>query len=117
MGDFLAFRRMLAPVLIHILFWVATIGCLALGGAILGGQIDPAKWPEAAKLPPGLAQDARNAGEKLRLIVGLGTLILGPLLVRLWCEMLMLPFRINGTLTDIRNTLRDQPVARPAGLR
>ena len=26
MGDFFAFRRMLAPVLIHIMFWLSLIG-------------------------------------------------------------------------------------------
>ena len=106
MGDFFAFRRMLAPVLIHIIFWVGVLGCLAGGGAILGGQIDPLEMSQTY-LPVGVLKFGAVSGN-LKLFMGLGIMILGPLFIRLYCELLMLPFRINGTLTDIRNTLIEQ---------
>ena len=43
------------------------------------------------------------AGEPLG---GLLTLFLGPLIVRVYCEVLILFFRINTTLTDIRNNTK-----------
>src|SRR5438876_397426 len=77
MGDFFAFRRMLAPVLIHIFFWVGTLGCLALGGAILGGAVDPMKWAEHKHVPAEVAKEIHGVGPKLNLFLGICILILG----------------------------------------
>ena len=107
MGDFFAFRRMLAPLLIHIIFWVGVLGSLALGGAILAGQIDPIKVAESS-LSSALVSELRAHADNLKLYLGLYFLIISPLKIRLVCELLMLPFRINGTLTDVRNTLLAQ---------
>ena len=77
--DFFSFRRMLTPVLIQILFWIGFVVCVVAGVVTMF-------------TPHGLAK-------------GLQTLILGPLLVRIICELVILFFRINETLTDIRNKL------------
>ena len=59
MGDFFAFRRMITPVLIQIIYWVVTVVVVIVGFAgLVGGE---------------------GGGERL---IGLGTLILGPLFVR-----------------------------------
>ncbi len=108
MGDFFAFRRMLAPLLIHIIFWVGVLGSLALGGAVLAGQVDPMKVAEDWSMPSGILSQLRAHADNLKLFVGLYFLIISPLKIRLICELLMLPFRINGTLTDVRNTLLAQ---------
>jgi len=36
---------------------------------------------------------------------GLVMMVMGPLAVRLWCEVMIVVFRINETLTDIRNEI------------
>jgi hypothetical protein len=79
MKDFLAFRRMLTPLLIHVLFWLATIGC------VISGVIDIVNhtW-----------------------INGLVWIVIGPILARIGCELLILFFRMNETLTDIKNLLK-----------
>ena len=77
MRDFLTFRRMLSPVLIQVIFWVGVVLCIFSG-----------------------IMDFFNGGG---IVAGLQTLILGPILVRIACELLILFFRINETVTDIKN--------------
>ena len=46
------------------------------------------------------------------MLTGLLLLFLGPLAVRIWCELLLLLFRMNETLADIKLDLeRGSPVA------
>lgn len=85
--DLLLFRRMIAPYLIIVMFWigmaVVLFGSLA---AIVFGLISG-----TAGLPMALG--------------GLVLMFVGPISVRLSCEILIVVFRINETLTDIRNHL------------
>lgn len=75
MWDFFHFRRMVTPILLQALFWLMLIYCLVLGILDLyGGYI------------------------KQALLV----LFLGPIIMRILFEILILFFRINETLTDIR---------------
>lgn len=87
--DFLLFRRMVAPILIMLLFWAGTtltvLACLA---GIAVGLV-------------------RN--QFLEAAVSFFGLFLGPLCVRVVCEVFIVIFRINETLTDIRNRLERQP--------
>lgn len=78
MKDFFSFRRMLTPFIIQILFWLMVILSLVL--AIISFV-------------------------KLQILLGFSTLILGPILARIACEILIVFFRINTSLTDIRNYL------------
>jgi hypothetical protein len=104
MGDFFAFRRMLAPVLIHIFFWLGVIAFIGAGVAVLIGKTDMVI--DQGGLPGSAKQHVNEFLEGSKLYVGLALCILGPFLLRLYCELIMLPFRMNGTLTDIRNTLQ-----------
>ena len=40
----------------------------------------------------------------------LSVIIIGPFVVRLYCEFIIVIFRINETLTEILNTLRGRPM-------
>ena len=40
---------------------------------------------------------------------GLATIIIGPVIVRLWAEVVMVVFRINGTLTEIKEQSERRP--------
>ena len=78
MKDFLAFRRMLSPLIIQIAFWVGIVVVIVLGLMdIIGGAF----------------------------LNGVILILLGPILVRLACEWVILVFRINETLTEIKNQL------------
>jgi Domain of unknown function (DUF4282) len=101
MKDFLMFRRMVTPYIIMVLFWLGVIlliiGLLIATVQILTGQ--------------------NNTSEILGLclIWPIG-LPLGILVIRIYCELLILFFRMNETLTEIKNGLaRNQVVPPPAG--
>lgn len=81
MKDFLTFRHMLMPLLIQILFWVGIIL------TIVTGVIDLFRGHVAN---------------------GLSLIFLGPIMVRLACELTILFFRINETLTDIKNIIGEK---------
>lgn len=87
MKDFLAFRRMITPVIIRIIFWIG-IGLCEIGG-IAGIIIGVAK---------------RYGGGPL-VLYGILLLVLGPIAVRIYCELLILFFRMNETLTEIKNKI------------
>lgn len=74
MNDFLAFRKMITPMIIQILFWV-----LALVTVIMG-----------------LITIIQGEG-----LPGLVILILGPIMVRVYCELIILAFRIYESLRNI----------------
>jgi len=39
------------------------------------------------------------------VLMGLGYVVLGPIGVRIYCEVIVVLFRINNTLTEIKNLL------------
>lgn len=79
MDDFIRFKRMITPILIQIIFW------LGVAVTIIGGLVT-------------LTND---------VVTGLGIIIFGPLLLRLYAEILIIVFRMNETLTDINETMAD----------
>ncbi len=85
MSDFWAFRTMVTPVIIQVLFWVGVIVCIVAGLVMIGMGI---------KLP----------GDQM-VLKGVLLAILGPLGVRIYCEILIVFFRINETLTEIKHAL------------
>ncbi len=91
--DLLAFRRMIAPTIIIIVFWVGIIGaCLAGLGMIIAGTV---------------------TGGVMGLLGGLFGALIGipitALMIRLYAELAILLFRMNETLTDIKQLLeKDQ---------
>jgi hypothetical protein len=77
MGDFLAFRKMITPLVIQVLFWVGVLF------TVIAGLITLVTADGFAKL------------------TGLLMLLLGPLAVRIYCEILIVLFRMNESLSDI----------------
>lgn len=75
MGEYLSFRKMITPVFIQVIFWIA------IAGIVIAALVQ-------------IANDAVGAG--------LLTLILGPLFVRIYAEILMVIFRINDNVAAIR---------------
>ena len=84
-SDFLSFRKMITPIIIQILFWLGVII------AIIFGIVSIVYGVVRSDVPT--------------LLYGLLVLILGPLVVRIYCEILILFFRINETLTEISNKI------------
>ena len=95
MRDFLTFRRMITPIIIQIVFWLGVIGCVIAGiGMMLSASATSSLLPQM----PGPAQGFQIVG-------GLGLIVFGPLVCRIYCELLILLFRMNESLTDIKRGL------------
>ena len=86
LGDFLAFRRMITPVIIQIIFWIGAV-LASMAGIFM--MINGIRFSDASTI-----------------FVGFFTMLLGPIGVRIYCELLIVIFRMNETLTDIHNELR-----------
>lgn len=86
--DYLAFRRMITPVIIQILFWLLVASCVFGGLAMI--LVGLFSW---YRIQPEL------------ILLGLFLMAIGPIMVRIYCEILFLFFRMNETLTDIKNQL------------
>ena len=90
MEDFLKFKKMIVPVIIQILFWIGTVIAIVWGLiSIVGG----------ANAPYGGGRMVFN---------GVLWILLGPLIVRIYCELVIVLFSINNTLTDIKNLLKNK---------
>ncbi len=95
MKDFLTFRRMITPALIQIAFWLGAVACVVVGlGMIVTAPGASPSWTESK------AQAV--AGQ---FLIGIAVLVVGPIVVRIYSELLILLFRMNESLTEIRNGL------------
>lgn len=75
MGEYLSFRKMITPVFIQVIFWIA------VAGIVIAALVQ-------------IANDSAGAGILL--------LILGPLGARVYAEILIVIFRINDNVGAIR---------------
>lgn len=98
MNDFLGFRKMITPVVIQIVFWIGVavsimsgIG-LMIAGAAASAEMNRYGGGGGAGLPGGLL-----------VFAGLVEMFVGPVLVRIGCELTMVFFRIYETLAEIRD--------------
>jgi len=83
MNEFLNFDKMITPTIIKILFWIGVIVSVIFG----------------------LVQ-IFNGG--FFVIIGLLMIVLGPIFVRIYCEILIILFKMNDNLHDIKNLLSKQ---------
>jgi hypothetical protein len=91
MVEFLTFKRMVTPILIQIVFWLAVVGIMIAGiVTAVGGLLQMGRAPTA-----GLGM----------VVTGIAIFLFGPLVARIYAEILMVIFRINETLTDLSETL------------
>ncbi len=88
--DLLTFRKMLTPLIIQVLFWIGVTAAILSGlGAIVAGFNAP-------------------FGGGAIVFGGLVQIVLGPILIRVFCELAIVFFTINDTLTDIKNSLKNR---------
>ncbi|HVM79519.1 MAG TPA: DUF4282 domain-containing protein [Stellaceae bacterium] len=83
MGDYLKFDRMITPIIIQIIFWVLVVICVIAGLIqMFGGE------------------------SGVQRLGGLLIFIIGPILVRIYCEIMIVMFQINDKLHDIRENTK-----------
>jgi len=87
MGDFVSFKKMITPTIIQVIFWIGVVLMILGGlGMIIGG----------------ISSDYGGGGA---VLMGLGWIIFGPILVRIYCEILIVIFSIHDRLGEIRDGL------------
>ncbi len=79
MNEYLTFEKMIAPVIIQVIFWVAAV-VVVLGGIV-----------------------TLFSGGFSGFLEGLLIIIIGPFIVRIYCELLIVVFRIYDHIREIRD--------------
>jgi hypothetical protein len=87
--DFLRFKKMVTPIIIQILFWIGVVTSVIVGIVLIVGGVS-----------------GRAYGGGTQVFLGILWLLLGPVIARIWCEVLIVLFSINDTLTEIKNLLK-----------
>jgi hypothetical protein len=106
-NELLSFRKMITPTIIQVLFWIfAGLAVLVGLGMIIGGI-------------------ATRGGAGLTFM-GLLYILIGPILIRIYCELIILLFKIYEEIVAIRKSIGGQgnesagipvtPAAPPPGL-
>lgn len=82
-AKFASFDKMITPTIIKILFWIG-VGMSVLTGLIMiiTGAFSP--W-----------------GGGLQVLTGILTIVIGPILVRVYCELLIVMFKMHEALQKI----------------
>jgi hypothetical protein len=108
--DLLTFRRMIAPVLIQLIFWAASgmficsgVMTIAAGVATSGATTGASESADRPEKDRSAAPAASAFALAASVVLGLAQIFLGPLVARLWAELAIVVFRINETLTNIDN--------------
>ena len=84
MDDFIKFRKMITPAIIQVLFWVGAVVSVLVGLITMATSF------------------GRYGGGAATFLGGLFMIILGPVVVRIYCELLILFFLMNETWQRLR---------------
>lgn len=94
--DFLLFRRMIAPLVIQILFWLGVfLSVVSAIGQVIFGLVNIKQL---------------GAGIILIILGALATVIIVPFIFRLFAELAILTFRMYDRLCEIKDLLEKQRV-------
>jgi len=97
MHDIFTFRKMMTPTLIMILFLLAVAVSIFIAvGFILTGLV--------------ISLHDQNLWGLFLVFPGVVFLVVGPFLARIFCELLILSFRMYETLVEINNRLGAPPL-------
>lgn len=88
MRDFLYFDTMVTPKLITFLYWILLAGSVVMGLTLLGKGFSTMKW-------------SGFAGFGMIVAAPIVT-VLSALMARIYCEIMIVLFKINEALQDIR---------------
>ncbi len=87
--ELLSFRKMITPMIIQILFYVGAGISVVMGLMSIGASFT-------------------RFGGAGTFFYGLVLIVFGPVLVRVWCELTIIFFRINETLEGIKDNLGEK---------
>ncbi|GAA4823190.1 membrane protein [Marinicella pacifica] len=82
--ELLNFNNLITPQVITFIYWLLMAGSVIAGLAVM------------------------NMGYRsmtfVQFLVGLGTIVIGIVVTRIWCELLIVLFKMNEALQDIRSS-------------
>ncbi|MEK4803203.1 MULTISPECIES: DUF4282 domain-containing protein [Oceanobacillus] len=87
MKNFISFNKMITPTIIKVLFWVG------VGFSIILGLLQI------------IAGFDSYFGGGYQIFMGILTIILGPIFTRVYCELLILFFKMHETIQEINEKL------------
>lgn len=99
MGDFVKFKKMITPIAVQVIFWIGVAVCIAAGTAIIIAT------ESASSEPYGYSGGTPYFRSRGMIYVGFLIVFIGPILIRIFCELVIIIFSINDTLTHIKNSL------------
>jgi len=86
--DYLSFKQMITPRLVNFVFWVSAILCLLSGLGLMLLSLFSLKIEGIA--------------------IGFFLMLIGPIIIRVYCELLIVFFRMNETLIEISHALAEK---------
>jgi hypothetical protein len=86
--EFLLFRRMIAPLVIQIIFWVGTV--LMLFGGLIMAVLSLTQISQV------------GAVALIGTLTGFAYMLFGPIVLRVYCEVLIIFFRMYETMKDVK---------------
>jgi hypothetical protein len=90
-SSLLNFDKMVTPVIVKILFIVGVVLSVIFGIIqIISGA-------------------ASSFGEGIQVIMGLITIVVGPFITRVYCELLIVTFKIHESLQQINSKIQNNP--------
>ncbi|HEY9577996.1 MAG TPA: DUF4282 domain-containing protein [Pseudobacillus sp.] len=87
MANFLSFDKMITPTIIKIIFWIGVVMSALSGLSMI------------------ITGFNSYYGSGFAVLMGLLTLVLGPLLVRVYCELLILFFKMYDSMKNIERQM------------
>jgi len=87
MDRFFSFDKMLTPTIIKILFWIGLV-FVGLTGLVF------------------IISGLNTYAGGFITLSGIGILVVGPIFVKVYCELLIVMFKMHETLVEIRDELR-----------
>lgn len=91
MGKFITFERMITPIFIQLLFWISFIAIIISSFIMIGYGI------------------VSSQGSWMHVVGGIIFIFISPIVLRVYCEILIVVFKMQQALNDIRNHMQPLP--------
>lgn len=92
MYDYLTYRKMIIPILVPVMFWLGAFISVAFGILLFVTSFN-----------------VRDGGTQfIQCLIGLAYIIIGPIIIRIWCELMIVVFRIYESLVEIKVLVKNR---------
>ncbi|VTR92709.1 Hypothetical membrane protein OS=Gracilibacillus boraciitolerans JCM 21714 GN=JCM21714_4748 PE=4 SV=1: DUF4282 [Gemmata massiliana] len=107
--DFVTFRLMITPILIQIVFWFGTLSCIVSGLKVITESFQSSDsyttpFDDRSLRAPGgidrpkMKEEPKRTFSFQTFALGVVIIFVGPLIVRLYCEIFIIIFKIHDEL-------------------